>query len=162
MVNDELKKFLHLFATLGGVLIILNAVIVLVMASFAARVTVGVVTIDALPAFSAVALVAIFAVVGIVLGMIVILESNEAIRVSNSRDHWVRLIIFGVVSFVVASGFVLGAVLVFLSGFGGFLLESGLNPFNLLHFGAKTCPNCGHMSSTDARYCSSCGTSFSK
>ncbi len=162
MITGEMKKFLNLFATLGGILIILNAIIALLMAAIVGSVTVGVITVSAVPALSAVGIIAIFAIAGIVLGIFVILESNEAMRVTDAKDHWKWLIILGVIAFVIANGFVIGAVLVFLVGLGGYLFESGLDPFNILNLSNRRCPSCGTVVSSNARYCPSCGTSLHK
>ena len=161
MNHAEVKRYHYLFTLLGALLIMASGLVSLVFAVVAGTVTIWFLPYGSLSTYALAVISAVLALVGIFLGFIIIGEGRSAIEQPSLKDHWVRLIILSIVAFIVANGFVIGAALVFLAGLGGFAFESGLIPCNLIHFGTRVCPDCGLVTSQDAKFCASCGRKFS-
>jgi hypothetical protein len=161
--KNNLFNILRILSLLGGILILVQAAIVLIVGIIIGTVSIGIVHVSVngpIPFFIAL-LLALF-VIGLVIGGIVILESNQIVSSSTMRPFLV-LLILGIISLFLDSGFIIGSVLVIIVAVIGisvyFVLSMGisLSPF---HAGNRVCPSCGFISSGNANYCPSCGRSF--
>ena len=161
--KNNLFNILRILSLLGGILILVQAAIVLIVGIIIGTVSIGIVHVSVngpIPFF--IALLPALFVIGLVIGGIVLLESNQIVSSSTMRPFLV-LLILGIISLFLDSGFIIGSVLVIIVAVIGisvyFVLSMGisLSPF---HAGNRVCPSCGFISSGNANYCPSCGRSF--
>jgi hypothetical protein len=161
--KNNLFSLLRILGLLGGILILVQAAFILIIGIIVGTVSIGIVHVTYNgPIPLVIALVLALVIIGLIIGGMVILESNQIVS-SGTMRPFIVLLILGIISLFLDSGFVLGAVLVIIVAIIGisvyFVLSMGisLSPF---HAGNRVCPSCGFISSGNANYCPSCGRSF--
>ena len=161
--KNNLFSLLRILGLLGGILILVQAAFIAIVGIIVGTVSIGIVHVTYNgPIPLVIALVLALVIIGLIIGGMVILESNQIVS-SGTMRPFIVLLILGIISLFLDSGFVLGAVLVIIVAIIGisvyFVLSMGisLSPF---HAGNRVCPSCGFISSGNANYCPSCGRSF--
>ena len=161
--KNNLFSLLRILGLLGGILILVQAAFILLIGIILGTVSIGIVHVTYNgPIPLVIALVLALVIIGLIIGGMVILESNQIVS-SGTMRPFIVLLILGIISLFLDSGFVLGAVLVIIVAVIGisvyFVLSMGisLSPF---HAGNRVCPSCGFVSSGNANYCPSCGRNF--
>ncbi len=161
--KNNLFSLLRILGLLGGILILVQAAFILIIGIILGTVSIGIVHVSVNgPIPLVIALVFGLVIIGLIIGGMVILESNQIIS-SGTMRPFIALLILGIISLFLDSGFVLGAVLVIIVAVIGisvyFVLSSGI-PLSPFHVGNRVCPSCGFVSSGSANYCPSCGRNF--
>ena len=110
--KNNLFSLLRILGLLGGILILVQAAFILIIGIILGTVSIGIVHVSVNgPIPLVIALVFGLVIIGLIIGGMVILESNQIIS-SGTMRPFIALLILGIISLFLDSGFVLGSVLV--------------------------------------------------
>jgi hypothetical protein len=97
---------------LGGILILVQAAFIAIVGIIVGTVSIGIVHVSYHgPIPFVIAIVLALVIIGLIIGVMVIMESNQIIS-SGTMRPFIVLLILGIISLFLDSGFVLGSVLV--------------------------------------------------
>ncbi|GGM67247.1 hypothetical protein GCM10007108_01680 [Thermogymnomonas acidicola] len=157
---QPLTSLLIILSLIGGILILINAIVSLIAALVYFRVSIGVFTVNPFSTSRAalVLLGVILSVIGLAIGFMVIRQTNRVAADRLNGRLWLTITVLAVLAFIFDNGYVVGAILALIAGIVGYVISAG--NFNLGWFSPerRVCLKCGAIVPSDAKFCPQCGS----